>query len=198
MSFHRCESLVLALVVSACVSSGNTSLGAGGQTAAGDTRGNSRLITRGELNEREGDSAYEVVESLNRRWLQDDRRGRTFGGGPIFARVVVDGTPRGGLYELHRIGASEIESMRFISAPDATIKYGTGYPGGAIEVTMRDRRGRTVVRHPGGVPDPMEMPREIKRRSHGALGWRRVEKHSRKPVDATEFERYRRSDYEVS
>ena len=61
------------------------------------------------------------------------------GGGPIYARVVVDGTPRGGLNELLRMSASEIESMRFLSAPEATIKYGTGYPGGAIEVTMRDR-----------------------------------------------------------
>ena len=140
MSFHRCESLVLALVVSACVSSGNTSLGAGGQTAAGDTRGNSRLIVRAELDQRAGDTAYQVVESLNRQWLQDDRRGRTFGGGPIFARVVVDGTPYGPLSTLHRMSASQIESMRFLSAPDATIKYGTGYPGGAIEVTMRARR----------------------------------------------------------
>ncbi len=139
MSFHRCASLVLALVVSACASSSDAPFGQEGGTATRAARGNSRLIVRAELEQRPGDSAYQVVESLNRRWLQDDRRGRTFGGGPIFARVVVDGAPRGGLNELHRMSASEIESMRFISAPDATIKYGTGYPGGAIEVTMRSR-----------------------------------------------------------
>ncbi len=140
MSFHRCAALVLALVVSACASSSDAPFGEEGGTATRAARGNSRLITRGELNEREGDSAYEVVESLNRRWLQADARGRTIGvGGPVFARVVVDGTPRGALYELHRMSASAIESMRFISASDATTKYGTGYPGGAIEVIMRPR-----------------------------------------------------------
>jgi hypothetical protein len=30
-----------------------------------------------------------------------------------------------------------IETMRYLSAPDATTKYGTGFPGGAIEVTTR-------------------------------------------------------------
>jgi len=30
-----------------------------------------------------------------------------------------------------------IETMRLLSAPDATTKYGTGYPGGVIEVTTR-------------------------------------------------------------
>ena len=140
MSFHRCASLVLALVVSACASSPDTPFGQEGGTATRAARGNSRLIVRAELEEREGDSAYQVIESLNRRWLQADARGRTIGvGGPVFARVVVDGTPRGALYELNRISASQIEFIRFVSAADATIKYGTGYPGGAIEVTMRAR-----------------------------------------------------------
>ena len=141
MSFHRCASLVLALVVSACASSPDTPFGEEGGTATRAARGNSRLLVRAELEERQGDSAYEVIESLNRRWLLADTRGRTIGiGGPVFARVVVNGTPRGALYELRRISASGIESIRFISASDATTKYGTGYPGGAIEVTMRDRR----------------------------------------------------------
>ena len=77
---------------------------------------------------------------VSSRTCSNSNRGRTFGGGPIFARVVVDGTPYGPPSTLHRMSASQIESMRFLSAPDATIKYGTGYPGGAIEVTMWARR----------------------------------------------------------
>jgi len=30
-----------------------------------------------------------------------------------------------------------IETMRYLSAADATTKYGTGFPGGVIEVTTR-------------------------------------------------------------
>ena len=140
MFFRFCASLVLALVVSACASSPDTPFDEEGGTATRGARGNSRLITRYELDQRPGDSAYEVVESLNRRWLEADARGRTVvTGGPVFARVVVDGARRGELNELHRISASAIESMRFLSAADATTQYGTGYPGGVIEVTMRPR-----------------------------------------------------------
>ena len=145
MCFHRCASLVLALVVSACASSPGTRLGEEGGTATRAARGTSTLIIRAELEQRPGDTAYQMIELLHRSWLREDSRGSTFGGEPTYARVVVDGTPRGELVELHRMTANEIESMRLISGPDATIKYGTGYPGGAIEVTTRDR-GAGMVR----------------------------------------------------
>jgi len=38
------------------------------------------------------------------------------------------------------MSTDDIETMRYLSASDATIRYGTGYIGGVIEVTMR--RGR--------------------------------------------------------
>jgi hypothetical protein len=48
---------------------------------------------------------------------------------------VVDGTVRGELDELRRFNTYNIETMRYLSASDATTKYGTGYMGGVIEVT---------------------------------------------------------------
>ena len=153
MYFHRSASLVLALVVSACASSPDTPLGdVGGtvQRAAPGTstpaaRGTSTLIVRAELEQRQGDSAYRVIESLHQNWLRENRRNTTLGDPASYARVVVDGTPRGELSELSRMSANEIESMRFISAPDATMEYGTGYPAGAIEVTMRGQGAGTVA-----------------------------------------------------
>ena len=136
MSFHRFASLVLALIISACASSAGTSLGGGSETASAASRGNSRLIVRAQLDRLAGRSAYEAVENLNRRWTQP-QRGSSFAAGQHFARVVVDGSPRGELDELRRITSDDIESMRYLSAPDATTKYGTGYPGGVIEVTTR-------------------------------------------------------------
>ena len=136
MSFHRFLSLILALGISACASSAGASLGGGSETASAASRGNSRLIVRAQLDELAGRTAYEAVENLNRRWTQP-QRGSSFAAGQHFARVVVDGSPRGELDELRRITSDDVESMRYLSAPDATTKYGTGYPGGVIEVTTR-------------------------------------------------------------
>ncbi len=138
MSFRRCASVVLALVVSACASSSDTPFGEEFATSAAASQGNSRLIVRAQLEPLVGWSAYEAVEILNRRWLQP--RGGTPTSGPSYARVVVDRTFRGELADLYQISTNDIETMRYLSAPDATTRYGTSYPGGVIEVTTR--RGR--------------------------------------------------------
>ena len=135
MSFRRCASLVLALVVSACVSSSTPE---GFAAAARARGGNSRLIVRAQLDELYGYSAYEAVETLNRRWLQP-QRGSSLASGQSFARVMIDGNVRREINDLARMSTDNIETMRYLSAPDATTKYGTGYPGGVIEVTLRRR-----------------------------------------------------------
>ena len=138
MFFHRCAALVLVLGLSACASSTPFDEEA---TAPQAARGSPTLITRAQLEERGGDTAYQAIERLRRNWLRPNRRGAaSFRGGSTFARVVVDGTLRGELFELERMSSNDVESIRFLSAPDATIKYGTGYPGGAIEVTTRGTR----------------------------------------------------------
>ena len=52
---------------------------------------------------------------------------------------MIDGSVRRNINDLARMSTDNIETMRYLSAPDATIKYGTGYPGGVIEVTLRRR-----------------------------------------------------------
>ena len=138
MSFRRCAYVVLALVVSACASSPDTPFGGEFETSAAASRGNSRLIVRAQLEPLVGRSAYEAVETLNPRWLQP--RGGSPQYGPSYARVVVDGTVRRELADLYRMSTNNIETMRYLSASDATTRYGTGYIGGVIEVTTR--RGR--------------------------------------------------------
>ncbi len=128
MSFRSCASLVLALALSGCASSGG---GGGGSTAVRAPRGSSTLIIRAELERYPGQSAYDVIESLRRRWLQP-RRGA---GGQAYARVMIDGTIRGEIPDLRRLASENIETMRLLSALDATTRYGTNYSGGVIEVT---------------------------------------------------------------
>ena len=53
---------------------------------------------------------------------------------------MVDGTIRRELDDLYRMSTDNIETMRYLTAPEATTRYGTGYPGGVIEVTTRGLR----------------------------------------------------------
>ncbi len=138
MSFRRCAWVVLALVVSACASSQDTPFGREFETSAAASQGNSRLIVRAQLERFAGLSAWEAVRTLNPRWLRS--RSVSVNYGPSYARVVVDGTVRRVLGYLDQMSTENIETMRYLSASDATTKYGTGYAGGVIEVTMR--RGR--------------------------------------------------------
>ena len=135
MSVRSYALLVFAVVVSACASSSGASFGEGGQTTTRASRGSSTLIVRAELEEYSGRSAYEAVENLRRRWVQRQRSG-TFSSPASFPAVVVNGSPRGDIGELRAIGSDAIDNMRYLSAADATTKYGTGYMGGVIEVTM--------------------------------------------------------------
>ena len=120
----------LALILTSCSS---TPSPFGERASANAPRGNRDLIVRAELDVFASQSAREVVERLHPNWL----RARGVSGG---VRVVVDGTSRGGLQELYFLNSADIESMRHLSAADATTKYGTGYWGGVIEV--RTIRGR--------------------------------------------------------
>lgn len=54
-----------------------------------------------------------------------------------YAKVVVDGVPRGELRTLEQIPAMTVKEIRYISATDAATQYGTDFDGGAILVTTR-------------------------------------------------------------
>ena len=139
MHVRRYSLFVLALVVSACASSPDTPVGEDFETAPEAMRGNSNLIVRAELEQLTGQSnAWEAVEVLRPLWLRRGRGG-VLPSGPTYARVVIDVSRRGELDDLRSISTDNIESLRFLSAIDATTKYGTGYLGGVIEVTTRGR-----------------------------------------------------------
>ena len=137
MSICRCALLVLALVVSACASSLETPLGEAGQAARPVARGGPNLILRAELEEYRGESAYRTIDFIRRRWVRPIRSNAARS---VYARVVIDGSLRRELNDLRLMSVDSIETMRYLTATDATTKYGIGYPGGVIEVTTRGRR----------------------------------------------------------
>ena len=121
--------LLLVAIVLAC-----QSLPEGG----GGSRPRSDRITRAELEELPTFTARQAIQKLRPSWLRP--RTSTIRGGSgtrHTATVFLDGMARGGLSALDGMDIREIEEIRFISASDATTRYGTGYPGGIIEVFTR-------------------------------------------------------------
>jgi hypothetical protein len=83
----------------------------------------------------------EIVQRLRPAWLRARDQG-TLSSAPAYAEVFVDGMRFGSLSSLSRFSSSQIELMRYLRATDATTRYGTGFPGGIIEITTRSRESQ--------------------------------------------------------
>jgi hypothetical protein len=105
-------------------------------TTTNTARSSPNLITREQLAGLEAMSAFDAIQRLRPTWLQS--RGPTsLTGGPTMPRVHINQSRTGSIDELRSIPVTEVELMEFKSASDATTEYGTGYPGGVIEVSTR-------------------------------------------------------------
>lgn len=102
------------------------------------------LITRAELDELNADDVMEAVSILRPHWLRF-RPMRTPGTPNPVVGVVVDGQPRGSRSDLAQIPIGTVERILFMTAADATIRFGTGFTGGAIVVTTRRSQGAAPV-----------------------------------------------------
>ena len=121
--------IVLSVVLSAACAS----------VPPGESRGGSRgsgTITREDLAALGQFNAFQVVRRLRPQWLRS-RGTANLSGQQMLPVVFVDRIPRGEPRELEQIPADDVERINFMSARDATTRYGTGYPGGIIEVISR-------------------------------------------------------------
>ncbi len=108
------------LVVAACASAGQ-----GGDDRP---RRDPNLITFVEMADWSSNTLHEVIQTLRPRWLQGRGRG--------VPAVVLD-TRRVDLGTLRTLRPTDVELVRWVSAPDATTRFGTGYANGLIEVVTR-------------------------------------------------------------
>jgi hypothetical protein len=129
---------VLIAVSSGCSSSGSSS------SATGAPRAPSRqqdVITAAEIAERAADAsnALQVVQKLRPQMLTTRGRFSPADSSDAGARprVVVDGVAIGQVENLVNVNAISVMEIRYISATDATTRFGTGYVGGAILVTTK-------------------------------------------------------------
>ncbi|MDE2678241.1 MAG: hypothetical protein OXI76_10065 [Gemmatimonadota bacterium] len=112
----------LATSLAACASAGGSS--------DGGPRRDPNVITAEELVDFATTNALDAIRRLRPRWLQ--------GRGNLRPTVVVDGARMDNLEDaLQSIQAASVRTMRYMSASDATMRFGTNFQGGAIEVTTR-------------------------------------------------------------
>ena len=114
------------MILSSCATSGS---------GTSSTRGSRDVITREELMTQERGSAYDAVARLRPRWLQSRGVGSVTSPTRDTPRVYVDGQLYGDVNSLHQIDMRDIQQLRYMSASDATTRYGTNHTAGAIIIT---------------------------------------------------------------
>ena len=116
-------------------------------SAPGGARQTTGAITAEQLdNLGPGISAYEAIERLRPVWLRD--RGINSPSAAYvddtLPRVHIDTTPYD-LSALRSFRTSDVQQITFMTGPDATTMYGTGYVNGLILVTTRTGGRRPVT-----------------------------------------------------
>ena len=146
--FTLVTAAVIALGITGCGSSAS-----GIASAGGGPKPSATIITADEIAKVSVTNGYEVVQKLRPAMLSQRQVASAHGQGGVAAdappikgtdvesgQVVVymDGTRLGGVEQLRSITASTIATLRYYSASEAQLKWGSNHPGGAIEVVSKN------------------------------------------------------------
>jgi len=127
MRAFKSKRLVLAAFALTIGLAGCASAGGGGGGGGGGSPSRLRAVDLEPVIQLD---AFQAIQRLRARWLQS-RSG-------TFAKVYVDGAERpGGLDSLNGMPVADISDMRYLSANEATTRFGTGNSGGAILITTK-------------------------------------------------------------
>jgi hypothetical protein len=131
---------LLSLSVFGCVSS-SPSVGSRRPTLQRDEISNGEIVAGLSRYQ----TAYDIVHGLRPAMLVSRsmslRQSRmTLWESDPGIKVYLDGIRYGGVESLKTIPANTVREVRWLSALDATTRYGTGHPAGAIAVTSRTGR----------------------------------------------------------
>ena len=124
---HASRSLILLLLLALSACSRNASPESGLQGRSSPNR-----LTQAELLARESRDAYEAVRQLRPNWLRT--RGQTSLQAPQPVVIYIDGVRMGGPENLQRISTDAVMSMEYVSAIEASQRFGLDHTNGAILV----------------------------------------------------------------
>ena len=131
MRLNRSTTRLLILAAFALVT------GLAGCGGGGGPRRDPNRITGEEMADYTTLSAVDLVRRLRPRWLQGRGAGT---GGQNTPQLIVDGARMGDAQDaLRSLSVADIQEMQYLSAADATMRFGTNFVGGAIVVTSRSR-----------------------------------------------------------
>jgi hypothetical protein len=125
---------ICAVLSSACASSPSSGAPATQQQAR--PRGQRDLITLDELATIDVQNALQAVQRLRPNFLRFPGA-MSITQGQAQVVVYVESTRMGGPDMLQQIPITEVKEIRYLSATDATQRYGTGHTAGAIIVTRK-------------------------------------------------------------
>jgi hypothetical protein len=146
--FRFLAAAAIALGAAGCASSSQPPAAAGAGLKPSAT-----LITADEIAKTNVLTGYDAVQKLRPAMLSQKQIASAHGQGGVAAdappikgtdvesgQVVVymDGTRLGGVEQLRGITASSIATVRYYSASEAQLKWGSNHPGGAIEVISKN------------------------------------------------------------
>ncbi len=138
LGFVTCVAVALpmAACASAAVGEGDPFVDPTYAPEYGAEQGTPDVIVRAEILDRGGSdhTAMALIRRLRPAWLLS--RGQDSFNDPAasYPVVYIDEIRHGGLDTLHHIPASEILRMQFYGTADATTRWGTGHPSGAINI----------------------------------------------------------------
>jgi hypothetical protein len=98
----------------------------------GRRRRQNNVITAEEVAQSSASTAYDAIRTLRPAWFIP--RGAS---GRAAIMVYIDGVRGASLDDLREVQADRVKECRFLNANDATTKYGTGHPAGAIEIITK-------------------------------------------------------------
>lgn len=122
---------MVALSTVACSSSGTAS------TASGTPRPGPNLITAAEIEKASVQNALEAVQKLRPAMLRRPSIASANAQSKGELVVYVDNTRYGPVDNLRQIPASSIAAVRYYSASESQMKWGSNHPGGVIEVLTK-------------------------------------------------------------
>lgn len=119
--------LVIAAFSTACASS----------SASRSPSRSMRVLSAEEMAGSSAKTAFEAVQLLRPQWLTARGVASPHNLGAVEPVVYVDNMKYGGLRSLESIYVTEIKEIRYLSASQATTRFGTGHVGGALLVTRK-------------------------------------------------------------
>ena len=123
----RLQTVLLAALLAACASA---------SSPRASRPANRDVLAAAEIELSHAGTLHEAIQQLRPHFLFS--RGRASMRAPNQRPVViVNSVPQASLESLRAISARAVQYVRFLSAPDATTRFGTGYMAGVIEVVLK-------------------------------------------------------------